>query len=56
MPFDLPATKSERGTPYDGPALRVHVGLEAVSDLIADLEAGFSDFERIAAGVAPHTR
>jgi cysteine-S-conjugate beta-lyase len=53
MPFDLPATKSERGAPYDGPALRVHVGLEAVSDLIADLEAGFRDFGRIAAGVVP---
>lgn len=38
-----------------GPALRVHVGLEAVSDLIADLAAGFRDFGRIAAGVAPHT-
>ena len=24
-----------------GPLLRVHVGLEAVSDLVADLEAGF---------------
>lgn len=53
MPFDLPANKSEAGAPYDGPALRIHVGLEAVSDLIADLEAGFRDFGRIAAGVAP---
>ena len=53
MPFDLPATMSARGAPYAGPALRVHVGLEAVSDLIADLEAGFRDFGRIAARVAP---
>ncbi len=27
--------------PHDGPALRVHIGLEDPDDLIADLEAGF---------------
>jgi len=50
MPFDLPASKSEAGSPFAGPALRLHVGLEAVSDLIADLEAAFEAFGRITAG------
>ena len=30
------------------PALRLHVGLEAVEDLLADLERGFDAFSRIA--------
>jgi cystathionine beta-lyase len=32
------ATKWDPG----GPALRLHIGLESVADLIADLEAGFA--------------
>jgi len=27
--------------PYAGPSFRIHAGLEAIDDLIADMEAGF---------------
>jgi cystathionine beta-lyase len=41
MPF-TPRPDAERASwPYAGPALRLHVGLEAVDDLLADLTAGF---------------
>ncbi len=40
------ATKWDSG----GPALRLHVGLEAVPDLIADLENGFAALRAAAAG------
>jgi len=50
MPCDLQATYYAKRTPHGGPALRLHVGLEAVHDLIADLEAGFEVFGRTAAG------
>lgn len=40
MPFD-PRHAKRADWPYAGPALRLHVGLEAVDDLLADLTAGF---------------
>jgi cystathionine beta-lyase len=44
IPCDAQLTrkKSEWGAQARGPLLRIHAGLEAVSDLKADLEAGFS--------------
>ena len=41
------AARTARPWPAGGPLIRLHIGLEDPSDLIADLEAGFS---RIAAG------
>ena len=34
--------RSKRPFPAEGPVLRIHAGLEDVSDLIADLDAGFT--------------
>ena len=33
--------RSARRWPHPGPTIRIHAGLEAIDDLIADLEAGF---------------
>jgi cysteine-S-conjugate beta-lyase len=42
IPFDVtPARTATRWTP-GGPAIRFHIGLEDVSDLIADIERGFA--------------
>jgi cysteine-S-conjugate beta-lyase len=42
IPFDLaPARTATRWAP-GGPTVRFHIGLEAVADLIADLERGFA--------------
>jgi cystathionine beta-lyase len=54
MPFDSLGSATEVSSPYPrGPALRLHVGLESVHDLIADLEAGFHAFKRMPARAAP---
>lgn len=42
LPFDPSAYRTATTWQADGPALRLHVGLEAVEDLKADLEAGFA--------------
>jgi cystathionine beta-lyase len=42
IPARLPATRTARPWSEPGFLLRLHVGLEAVDDLIADLEAGFA--------------
>jgi len=42
LPFDPGAYRTATTWPAQGPALRLHVGLEAVEDLKADLEAGFA--------------
>ena len=42
MPFDPRGVRSVTRWPYAGPGFRIHAGLEAIEDLIADLEAGFS--------------
>ncbi len=41
IPFDPSAYRTATAWPHRGPALRFHIGLEAVDDLIADLDAGF---------------
>lgn len=38
----VPPTRSVTGWPYDGPIIRLHIGLEALGDLIDDLTAGFA--------------
>ena len=42
LPFDPSAYRTATTWPEQGPALRLHVGLEDVDDLKADLEAGFA--------------
>lgn len=41
MPFDPREIRSVTQWPYAGPCLRIHAGLEAIDDLIADMDAGF---------------
>jgi cystathionine beta-lyase len=41
LPFDPRSYRSATTWEEKGPALRLHVGLEEVEDLKADLEAGF---------------
>jgi cystathionine beta-lyase len=42
LPFDPSAYRTATVWKAEGPALRLHVGLEDVDDLKADLEAGFA--------------
>ena len=42
LPFDPSAYRSATTWPMEGPALRLHIGLEDVEDLKADLAAGFA--------------
>ncbi len=42
LSIDPAPTRRARAWPASGPVLRLHVGLEAPEDLIADLEAGFA--------------
>ena len=42
IPFDVTAARSATRWAPGGPAIRLHIGLEDVSDLIADLERGFA--------------
>jgi cysteine-S-conjugate beta-lyase len=42
IPFDVTATRTATRWAPGGPAIRFHIGLEDVSDLIADLERGFA--------------
>jgi cystathionine beta-lyase len=42
IPFDPTSYRTATRWQADGPALRIHVGLEEVADLIADLEDGFA--------------
>ncbi|GAH45713.1 unnamed protein product [marine sediment metagenome] len=47
IPFDPSSYRSATIWQEDGPGLRLHVGLEDIDDLKADLDAGFG---RLAAG------
>lgn len=47
MPFDACCSRAAPAWLHQGPALRLHVGLEAVDDLVADLRAGFDVMRRI---------
>ena len=49
IPFDPTSYRTATRWQAEGPALRLHIGLEDPSDLIADLEAGF---QRLAAASA----
>jgi cysteine-S-conjugate beta-lyase len=40
-PFDPREVRSVTRWPYAGPSFRIHAGLEAPEDLVADMEAGF---------------
>jgi cystathionine beta-lyase len=42
LPFDPSAYRTATTWRAEGPALRLHVGLEDIDDLKADLEAGFA--------------
>jgi len=42
IPFDVTAARTATRWAPGGPAIRFHIGLEDVSDLIADLERGFA--------------
>jgi cysteine-S-conjugate beta-lyase len=45
IPFDCTAVRTATRWSPGGPTVRLHIGLEDVSDLIADLERGFAAFE-----------
>ena len=42
IPFDVTAARSATRWTPGGPAIRLHIGLEDVTDLIADLDRGFA--------------
>jgi cystathionine beta-lyase len=42
IPFDPTSYRTATHWKAEGPALRLHIGLEDVRDLMADLEAGFA--------------
>jgi len=44
IPFDCTAYRTATNWAAGGPALRLHVGLESIDDLKADLERGFQAF------------
>jgi cysteine-S-conjugate beta-lyase len=46
IPFDCAPIRTATKWMPGGPAVRFHIGLEDVSDLLADLEAGFAAFAR----------
>jgi cystathionine beta-lyase len=46
MPFDPREVRSVTKWEYPGPCFRVHAGLEAIEDLIADMDAGFARLRR----------
>ena len=48
LPFDPSDYRTATTWAAEGPALRLHVGLEAVDDLKADLEAGFARLNALA--------
>lgn len=48
LPFEPIGLQRVSTIAHDGPLIRLHIGLEAVSDLIADLERGFDRLRRAA--------
>jgi cystathionine beta-lyase len=48
MPFDCTPYRSATRWNPGGPCVRFHIGLEGVDDLLADLDAGFTRFNRAA--------
>jgi cystathionine beta-lyase len=49
IPFDPAPVRTATQWAPGGPAVRFHIGLEDVSDLLADLEEGFAAFAAKAA-------
>ncbi len=47
IPADLSKTRSATKDLPKGPLFRLHVGLEAVEDLIEDLERGFDAYNAV---------
>ncbi len=47
MPFDPAHAARISPWPYQGPCLRLHVGLEAVDDLLMDLDRAFAAFAKM---------
>jgi cystathionine beta-lyase len=47
IPFDCSSYRSATKWAPDGPTLRLHIGLENVEDLKADLDRGFAAFNAI---------
>jgi cysteine-S-conjugate beta-lyase len=52
-PFDCAAYRTATEWRPAGPALRLHIGLEDIDDLKADLEAGFARLRSVCASVPP---
>ena len=50
IPFDCTPIRTAKPWAPGGPTVRFHIGLEDVSDLIADLEGGFAAFAEAARG------
>ena len=48
IPFDCKAIRTATQWAPGGPTVRLHIGLEAVDDLIADLERGFAAMAKAA--------
>lgn len=46
LPFNPTAYRTATTWPHQGPALRLHIGLENAQDLIDDIEAGFERMRR----------
>ena len=49
VPFDAASYRTATRWAPEGPALRIHIGLEDTADLIADLDAGFARLRAAAA-------
>jgi cysteine-S-conjugate beta-lyase len=47
IPFDCTAVRTATQWAPGGPTVRLHIGLEAVDDLIADLERGFTAMAKV---------
>ena len=47
IPFDPSNYRTVTKWETEGPALRIHIGLESTDDLIADLESGFDAMKRV---------
>jgi cystathionine beta-lyase len=50
LPFDPRAVRTATTWEADGPAVRLHIGLEDTADIIADLEAGFARWRKAGGG------
>ena len=52
IPFDCAAFRTATTWTPGGPAIRFHIGLEDIGDLIADLERGFAAMRQRASDAA----